>query len=38
MSKGEGAGFIVKFVESKGQRTEHAVKAYEVNSGIRLKI
>ncbi|XP_073344915.1 DNA topoisomerase 2-binding protein 1 isoform X2 [Pagrus major] len=29
MSKGEGAGFIVKFVESKGQRTEHAVKAYE---------
>nr|XP_046226965.1 DNA topoisomerase 2-binding protein 1 [Scatophagus argus] len=29
MSKGDIEGFIVKFVESKGQKTEHAVKAYE---------
>nr|CBN82116.1 DNA topoisomerase 2-binding protein 1 [Dicentrarchus labrax] len=29
MSKGDREGFIVKFVESKGQKTEHAVKAYE---------
>lgn len=30
MSKGDREGFIVKFVESKEQKTEHAVKAYEV--------
>lgn len=29
MSKRDNKGFIVKFVESKGQKTEHAVKAYE---------
>ncbi|XP_039983291.1 DNA topoisomerase 2-binding protein 1 isoform X2 [Xiphias gladius] len=29
MSKGDKEGFIVKFVESKGQKTEYAVKAYE---------
>ncbi|XP_070784264.1 DNA topoisomerase 2-binding protein 1 [Enoplosus armatus] len=29
MSKGDREGFIVKFVESKGQKTEYAVKAYE---------
>ncbi|XP_076577611.1 DNA topoisomerase 2-binding protein 1 [Chaetodon auriga] len=29
MSKKDSEGFIVKFVESKGQKTEHAVKAYE---------
>ncbi|KAM7369735.1 hypothetical protein PAMP_011036 [Pampus punctatissimus] len=29
MSKGDKDGFIVKFVESKGQKTEYAVKAYE---------
>ncbi len=32
MSKGDKEGFIVKFVESKGQKTEHAVKAYQVIS------
>lgn len=32
MSKGDREGFIVKFVDSKGQKTEYAVKAYEVNS------
>lgn len=37
MSKGEKEGFIVKFVESKGQKTEYAVKAYEVNAIIWLK-
>lgn len=30
MSKADRGGFIVKFVESKGQKTEHAAKAYEV--------
>lgn len=30
MSNADRGGFIVKFVESKGQKTEHAVKAYEV--------
>uniref|UniRef100_A0AAQ5XMZ1 BRCT domain-containing protein n=1 Tax=Amphiprion ocellaris TaxID=80972 RepID=A0AAQ5XMZ1_AMPOC len=29
MSKGDKEGFIVKFVESKGLKTEYAVKAYE---------
>ncbi|CAG5868524.1 unnamed protein product, partial [Menidia menidia] len=29
MSKGEKEGFIVKFVESKGSKTEYTVKAYE---------
>ncbi|XP_070842660.1 DNA topoisomerase 2-binding protein 1 [Chaetodon trifascialis] len=29
MSKRDDKGFIVKFVESKGQKTEHAIKAYE---------
>ncbi|XP_056220906.1 DNA topoisomerase 2-binding protein 1 [Seriola aureovittata] len=29
MSKEDKEGFIVKFVESKGQKTEYAVKAYE---------
>uniref|UniRef100_UPI0037E893DB DNA topoisomerase 2-binding protein 1 n=1 Tax=Semicossyphus pulcher TaxID=241346 RepID=UPI0037E893DB len=29
MSKGDKGGFIVKFVESKGQKSEYAVKAYE---------
>lgn len=37
MSKGDKEGFIVKFVESKGQKTEYAVKAYEVNAIIWLK-
>lgn len=31
MSKEDKEGFIVKFVESKGQKTEYATKAYEVN-------
>ena len=31
MSKGDKEGFIVKFVESEGRKTEYAVKAYEVN-------
>lgn len=30
MSKEDREGFIVKFVESKGQKTEYSVKAYEV--------
>lgn len=30
MSKGDREGFIVKFVESKGQKTDDAAKAYEV--------
>lgn len=30
MSKEDRRGFIVKFVESKGQKTEYSVKAYEV--------
>lgn len=30
MSKGDREAFIVKFVESEEQKTEHAVKAYEV--------
>ncbi|XP_037312426.2 DNA topoisomerase 2-binding protein 1 [Pungitius pungitius] len=29
MSKGDKEGFIVKFVESRAQKTEYAVKAYE---------
>ncbi|XP_071340915.1 DNA topoisomerase 2-binding protein 1 [Trachinotus anak] len=29
MSKGDQEGFIVKFVKSKGEKTEYAVKAYE---------
>ncbi|XP_067342884.1 DNA topoisomerase 2-binding protein 1 isoform X2 [Channa argus] len=29
MSKGDKDGYIVKFVESKGKKTEYAVKAYE---------
>ncbi|KAI3355378.1 hypothetical protein L3Q82_018222 [Scortum barcoo] len=29
MSKGDREGFIVKFVETKGQKSEYAVKAYE---------
>ncbi|XP_059182443.1 DNA topoisomerase 2-binding protein 1 [Centropristis striata] len=29
MSKEDKGGFIVKFVESKGQKTEYAVKAYQ---------
>ncbi|XP_060921144.1 DNA topoisomerase 2-binding protein 1 [Labrus mixtus] len=29
MSKGDQAAFIVKFVESKGQKSEYATKAYE---------
>ncbi|XP_040922255.1 DNA topoisomerase 2-binding protein 1 [Toxotes jaculatrix] len=29
MPNGDKEGFIVKFVESKGQKTEYAVKAYE---------
>lgn len=37
MSKGDREGFIVKFVEGKGQKTEYAVKAYEVSSVIWLK-
>lgn len=32
MSKGDREGFIVKFVENRGKKTEYAVKAYEVNS------
>lgn len=36
MSKGDKEGFIVKFVESKGQKTEYAVKAYEVTPTIWL--
>lgn len=31
MSKEDKEGYIVKFVGSKGQKTEYAVKAYEVN-------
>lgn len=30
MSKEDRQGFIVKFVECKGQKTEYSVKAYEV--------
>lgn len=30
MYKGDREGFIVKFVKSEEQKTEHAVKAYEV--------
>lgn len=30
MSKGDRQGFIVKFVECKGQKTDYSVKAYEV--------
>uniref|UniRef100_A0A665TAW0 BRCT domain-containing protein n=2 Tax=Echeneis naucrates TaxID=173247 RepID=A0A665TAW0_ECHNA len=29
MSKGDREGFVVKFVDSKGQQTEYAAKAYE---------
>ncbi|XP_038586755.1 DNA topoisomerase 2-binding protein 1 [Micropterus salmoides] len=29
MSKGDREGFIVKFVENRGKKTEYAVKAYE---------
>lgn len=36
MSKGDKEGFIVKFVESNGQRTEYAAKAYEVNFIVSL--
>lgn len=32
MSKEDRQGFIVKFVECKGQKTEYSVKAYEVYS------
>uniref|UniRef100_A0A8C2XI19 DNA topoisomerase II binding protein 1 n=1 Tax=Cyclopterus lumpus TaxID=8103 RepID=A0A8C2XI19_CYCLU len=35
MSKGDKGGFIVKFVESKAQKTEYAVKAYEVRFIIK---
>lgn len=38
MSNGDKEGFIVKFVESKAQKTEYAVKAYEVNSIIWFKL
>lgn len=38
MAKGDAEGFIVKFVERKGQRTEHATKAYAVNSIFWLKL
>lgn len=31
MSRGDRDGFIVKFVGSKGQTSEYAAKAYEVN-------
>ncbi|CAJ1082591.1 DNA topoisomerase 2-binding protein 1 [Xyrichtys novacula] len=41
MSKGDRVGFIVKFVESKGKKSELAVKAYEaileLQSGKYLK-
>lgn len=30
MPREDREGFIVKFVESKGQKTEYSVKAYEV--------
>lgn len=30
MSESDTNDFIVKFVESQGQQTEYAVKAYEV--------
>lgn len=30
MSREDNQGFIVKFVECKGQKTEYSVKAYEV--------
>lgn len=30
MSREDREGFIVKFVESHGQKTEYSVKAYEV--------
>lgn len=30
MSKEDKEGYIVKFVESKGQKTDYAAKAYEV--------
>lgn len=30
MPRGDREGFIVKFVESKEQKTEYSVKAYEV--------
>lgn len=37
MSKGDKEGFIVKFVESRAQnRTEYAVKAYEVKSNSSI--
>lgn len=36
MSKEDKDGNIVKFVESKGQKTQYAVKAYEVNYIIGL--
>ncbi|KAK5849893.1 hypothetical protein PBY51_014191 [Eleginops maclovinus] len=35
MSKGDKEGFIVKFVESKGHKTEYAVKAYEAISELQ---
>ncbi|XP_049913145.1 DNA topoisomerase 2-binding protein 1 [Epinephelus moara] len=35
MSKGDKEGFIVKFVESNGQRTEYAAKAYEAISELQ---
>ena len=38
MSKGDKEGYIVKFVESKGQNSENAIKAYEVNSIIWPKL
>lgn len=38
MSKGDKEAYIVKFVESKGQKHEYAVKAYEVKSLVLLSV